>query len=65
MALTVGIFEAVFFRGFVQSRLEAAFGPGRAGLGSAALYAIYRVWLAYRSERRRARPVTPRASVAA
>ena len=41
MALTVGIFEAVFFRGFIQGRLEAAFGPGVAVLGSAALYAIY------------------------
>lgn len=43
MALTVGVFEAVFFRGFVQGRLEAAFGPV-AGIGGAAgLYALYHV----------------------
>ena len=32
MSLTVGLFEAVFFRGFVQTRLEASFGP-IAGVG--------------------------------
>jgi hypothetical protein len=43
MALVVGVFEAVFFRGFVQTRLEAAFGPV-AGIGGAAvLYGLYHV----------------------
>ncbi len=41
MALTVGLFEAVFFRGFVQTRLEAAFGPVPGAAGAAALYALY------------------------
>lgn len=43
MALTVGLFEAVFFRGFVQLRLEAAFGPVLGVGGAAALYALYHV----------------------
>lgn len=43
MALTVGLFEAVFFRGFIQGRLEAAWGPGPSVLGAAALYALYHV----------------------
>ena len=43
MALTVGLFEAVFFRGFVQTRLEAAFGPVPGAAGAAALYALYHV----------------------
>lgn len=43
LALTVGLFEAVFFRGFVQSRLEASFGTGPAVAGAAVLYAIYHV----------------------
>jgi membrane protease YdiL (CAAX protease family) len=43
LALTVGLFEAIFFRGFIQTRLEASFGP-IAGLGGAALlYAAYHV----------------------
>ena len=43
MALTVGLFEAVFFRGFIQTRLTASFGP-TAGIGGAALlYAAYHV----------------------
>jgi membrane protease YdiL (CAAX protease family) len=43
MALVVGAFEAIFFRGFVQSRLEAQFGP-RAGIAAAAaLYGLYHV----------------------
>ncbi len=43
MSLTVGAFEAVFFRGFVQTRLCASFGmvPGIAG--AAALYGLYHV----------------------
>lgn len=43
MSLVVGFFEAVFFRGFVQGRLEASFGPGPAVLGAAALYSLYHV----------------------
>jgi membrane protease YdiL (CAAX protease family) len=43
MSLVVGAFEAVFFRGFVQNRLEASFGTV-AGLGGAALlYGLYHV----------------------
>ena len=43
MALVVGVFESVFFRGFIQNRLEAHFGP-RVGVGGAAvLYGIYHV----------------------
>jgi uncharacterized protein len=43
LALTIGLFEAVFFRGFVQTRLESSFGP-IAGIGGAALlYAAYHV----------------------
>jgi membrane protease YdiL (CAAX protease family) len=41
MSLTVGMFESIFFRGFIQNRLEESFGPV-AGIGSAAvLYGIY------------------------
>ena len=43
MSLVVGFFEAVFFRGFVQGRLEASFGTGPAVFGAAALYALYHV----------------------
>jgi len=43
MSLTVGLFEAVFFRGFVQGRLQAGFGTGPAVTGAAALYALYHV----------------------
>ena len=43
MSLTVGVFESVFFRGFVQNRFEEAFGPV-AGIGAAALlYGFYHV----------------------
>ncbi|HEX5532860.1 MAG TPA: CPBP family intramembrane glutamic endopeptidase [Actinomycetales bacterium] len=43
LALTVGAFESVFFRGFVQTRLEASLGPVP-GIGcAAALYALYHV----------------------
>jgi len=43
MALVVGVFESVFFRGFIQNRLEAHFGP-IAGIGGAAvLYGAYHV----------------------
>ncbi len=43
MSLVVGLFEAVFFRGFVQGRLEASFGPVAAVAGAAVLYAAYHV----------------------
>ena len=43
MSLVVGLFEAVFFRGFVQGRLEASFGPAPAVAGAAALYGLYHV----------------------
>ncbi len=43
MALVVGVFESIFFRGFIQNRLEASFGS-RVGVGGAALlYGIYHV----------------------
>jgi hypothetical protein len=41
MSLTVGLFEAVFFRGFVQGRLQDSFGTGPAVAGAAALYGLY------------------------
>ena len=41
MSLTVGLFESIFFRGFIQNRLEASFGPVF-GIGLAAfLYGLY------------------------
>jgi len=43
MALVVGIFEAIYFRGFVQGRLEASFGTLPAVGGAATLYALYHV----------------------
>jgi CAAX protease family protein len=43
MSLTVGFFEAVFFRGFVQGTLERSFGVAPAVLAAAALYALYHV----------------------
>lgn len=43
MALMVGIFESVFFRGFVQGRLEQSFGSVPAVFGAAALYGVYHV----------------------
>jgi membrane protease YdiL (CAAX protease family) len=43
MALVVGVFESIFFRGFIQNRLEAQFGPAF-GIGTAAvLYGMYHV----------------------
>jgi membrane protease YdiL (CAAX protease family) len=42
-ALTVGLFEAIFFRGFIQGRLEASIGTGPAAAGAALLYALYHV----------------------
>jgi uncharacterized protein len=43
MSLTVGFFEAIFFRGFIQGRLEASFGTVPGVVGAAALYALYHV----------------------
>ena len=43
LSLTVGLFEAVFFRGFIQARLEASFGPVVGVGGAAVLYAAYHV----------------------
>ena len=43
MALTVGLFESIFFRGFVQGRLEASIGTAPAVAGAAILYALYHV----------------------
>ena len=43
MSLVVGLFEAVFFRGFVQGRIEASFGPVAGVAGAAVLYAAYHV----------------------
>jgi uncharacterized protein len=39
----VGLFEAIFFRGFVQTRLSASFGPVPGVVAAAALYALYHV----------------------
>ena len=43
MSLTVGLFEAVFFRGFVQTRLEASFGPAVGVGGAGLLYSAYHI----------------------
>jgi membrane protease YdiL (CAAX protease family) len=43
LSLAVGLFEAIFFRGFVQARLEASFGLVPGVLLAAALYAAYHV----------------------
>jgi membrane protease YdiL (CAAX protease family) len=43
MSLMVGLFEAIFFRGFVQTRLSASFGPIPGAVAAAALYALYHV----------------------
>jgi uncharacterized protein len=43
MSLVVGAFEAVFFRGFVQGRLEESFGTVPAVGGAAVLYSLYHV----------------------
>jgi uncharacterized protein len=43
MSLMVGLFEAVFFRGFVQRRLQASFGSVAGVAGAAALYSLYHV----------------------
>jgi hypothetical protein len=43
MALPVGLFEAVFFRGFIQNRLEASFGLVPAIAVAAGLYGLYHI----------------------
>lgn len=43
MALVVGVFESIFFRGFVQGRLEEAFGARVGIAGAAVLYGAYHV----------------------
>jgi membrane protease YdiL (CAAX protease family) len=43
MSVTVGLFEAVFFRGFVQTRLEHSFGTAPGIAGAAVLYGLYHV----------------------
>jgi membrane protease YdiL (CAAX protease family) len=43
MSLMVGLFEAIFFRGFIQTRLSASFGPVPGAAAAAALYALYHV----------------------
>jgi len=43
LQITVGFFEAVFFRGFIQGTLERSTGAGPALLVAAALYALYHV----------------------
>jgi hypothetical protein len=43
LSLAVGLFEAIFFRGFIQGRLEASFGTGPAVAGASALYALYHI----------------------
>jgi membrane protease YdiL (CAAX protease family) len=43
LALAVGLFEAVFFRGFLQARLQASLGTIPGVGAAAALYALYHV----------------------
>jgi uncharacterized protein len=43
MSLAVGLFEAIFFRGFIQGRLEVSLGTGPAAAGAAGLYALYHI----------------------
>src|ERR1051326_1579863 len=43
MSLTVGFFEAAFFRGFVQGTLERSIGVAPAVIAAAALYSLYHV----------------------
>jgi membrane protease YdiL (CAAX protease family) len=43
MSLMVGLCEAIFFRGFIQTRLSASFGPIPGVVAAAALYALYHV----------------------
>jgi uncharacterized protein len=50
MSLTVGAFETVFFRGFVQTRLSASFGRAPGIAFASALYAAYHVGYGMRGE---------------
>ena len=43
MALAIGFFEAIFWRGWVQLRLEEAFGVLPAIVVAALLYAVYHI----------------------
>jgi hypothetical protein len=43
MALMVGVFESIFFRGFVQGRLQASYGAVPAVFGASLLYGLYHV----------------------
>jgi CAAX protease family protein len=43
MALVVGMFESVFFRGFIQNRLTEQFGPAVGVAGAAIAYGLYHV----------------------
>lgn len=43
MALVVGMFESVFFRGFIQNRLTEQFGPVIGVAGAAIAYGAYHV----------------------
>jgi CAAX protease family protein len=43
MSVMVGLFEAVFFRGFIQTRLSASFGSVAGTAAAAGLYALYHV----------------------
>jgi hypothetical protein len=50
MALTVGLFESVFFRGYVQNRLGEQFGQRVGVAGAAVLYGLYHVGYGMGSE---------------
>jgi membrane protease YdiL (CAAX protease family) len=43
MALVIGIFESIFFRGFLQGRFVSMLGPGVGIAASAGLYGLYHV----------------------
>ena len=43
MALVVGVFESIFFRGFIQTRLEVQFGHVGGVFAAATLYGLYHV----------------------
>lgn len=43
MSLVVGVFEAIFFRGFIQTRLEEQLGSVAGVVGAAVLYGVYHV----------------------
>lgn len=43
MSVVVGLFEAIFFRGFIQLRLEASFGLVPSIIFGAGLYSLYHV----------------------